>query len=268
MHDRHAGSEIGEEQRLLDRGIAAADHQYLLAAIEEAVASGAGGNAVALEFLLGRQLQPTRLGAGRDDEAVCEVMVAGLALEPERPLGKIDLAHMIADEFGPDVLGLLLHLLHQPGPLDDVCEAGVVLDIGRDGELAAGLDALDQDRLQHGAGGIDRGRIARRPGPDDEELGALDLSHREQTPSGALRQSACSKDGSRCCTAIKLAPRCTLQFANGACLGRPPPPTLASEPDACSRPGQNAHRCFAQFMGSGQLCKICRPECHNVVKGR
>jgi hypothetical protein len=25
-----------------------------------------------------------------------------------------------------------------------------------------------------------------------------------------LRQSACSKDGSRCCTAIKLAPRCTL----------------------------------------------------------
>src|SRR6266404_3138337 len=193
MHDRHAGSEIGEEQRLLDRGIAAADHQHVLAAIEEAVASGAGGNAVALEFLLGRQLQPTRLGAGRDDEAVCEVMVAGLALEPERPLGKIDLAHMIADELGPDVLGLLLHLLHQPGPLDDVCEAGVVLDIGRDGELAAGLDALDQDRLQHGAGGIDRGRIARRPGPDDEELGALDLSHREQTPSGALRQAPAAK---------------------------------------------------------------------------
>jgi hypothetical protein len=42
---------------------------------------------------------------------------------------------------------------------------------------------------------------------------------------------------------------------------------LASEPDACSRPGQNAHRCSAQFMGSEQLCKICRPECHNVVKG-
>src|SRR6201982_1106199 len=204
MHDRHAGSEIGEEQRLLDRGIAAADHQHLLAAIEEAVASGAGGNAVALEFLLGRQLQPTRLGAGRDDEAVCEVMVAGLALDPERPVGKIDLAHMIADELGPDVLGLLLHLLHQPGPLDDVCEAGVVLDVGRDGELATGLDALDQDRLQHGAGGIDRGRIARRPGPDDEELGALDLSPREQTPAGALRQSARGKGESRCCTAIKL----------------------------------------------------------------
>src|SRR5215467_5632677 len=205
VHNRHAGSEIGEEQRLLDRGIAAADHQHLLAAIEEAVAGGAGGNAVTPEFLLGRQLQPTRLGAGRDDEAVCEVMVAGLALEPERPMGEIDLADMIADELGADVLGLLLHLLHQPRPLDDVREARIVLDVGGDRELATGLDALDQDRLQHGAGGIDRGRIARRPGPDDEELGALDLSHREQTPSGALRQSACSKAGSRCCTAIKLA---------------------------------------------------------------
>src|SRR6516164_7247661 len=118
MHDRHAESEIAEEQRLLDRGIAAADYQHLLVAIEEAVAGGAGRNAVTLEFLLGRQLQPTRLGAGRDDEAVCQVTVAGLALELERPMGEIDLADMIADELGPDVLGLLLHL-HQPGPLDD-----------------------------------------------------------------------------------------------------------------------------------------------------
>ena len=69
------------------------------------------------------------------------------------------------------MLGLLLHLLHQPGALDDVGEAGIVLHIGGDGELAAGLDALDQDRLQHGAGGIDRGRIAGRAGADDDDLG-------------------------------------------------------------------------------------------------
>src|SRR5439155_23945949 len=48
-----------------------------------------------------------------------------------------------------------------------------------------------------GAGGIDRTPIAPRPGTDDDQLGSVDLAHREQTPSCALRQSACSKGGSR-----------------------------------------------------------------------
>src|SRR5215510_2717752 len=64
VHERDARSEIGEEQRLLDRGIAAADHQDLFAAIEEPITGGASGYAIALEFLLGRQVEPTRLGAG------------------------------------------------------------------------------------------------------------------------------------------------------------------------------------------------------------
>ena len=71
----------------------------------------------------------------------------------------------------PTWAGLLRHLLHQPGALDDVGEARIVLDVGRDGELAAGLDALDQDRLEHGAGGVDRRRIAGRARPDDDDLG-------------------------------------------------------------------------------------------------
>src|SRR5215831_11004063 len=84
------------------------------------------------------------------------------------------------------MLRLLLHLLHQPGALDDVGEAGIVLDIGGDGELPAGLDALNQHRLQHGAGGIDRGGIAGRPRTDDDELRVIHLPHRRQTPRGAL----------------------------------------------------------------------------------
>ncbi len=55
VHQRDLGGEIGEEQRFLDGGVAAADHDHLLAAIEEAVAGGAGGDAEALELLLGRQ---------------------------------------------------------------------------------------------------------------------------------------------------------------------------------------------------------------------
>ena len=69
---------------------------------------------------------------------------------------------VVHNDLGADVLGLGLHLLHQPGALDDIGEARIVLDVGRDGELAAGLDALDQHGLQHGAGRIDGGGIAGR----------------------------------------------------------------------------------------------------------
>jgi hypothetical protein len=42
---------------------------------------------------------------------------------------------------------LRLHLLHQPRPLDHVGEAGIILDIGGDGELPARLHALHHQRL-------------------------------------------------------------------------------------------------------------------------
>src|SRR5690606_26926917 len=61
--DEHdLGGEVGEEQRFLDGGVAAADHQHLPAAVEEAVAGGAGGDAVSAEPLLALKLQPFRLG--------------------------------------------------------------------------------------------------------------------------------------------------------------------------------------------------------------
>src|SRR5262245_14454991 len=182
VHHGDAGGEIGEKQRLFDGGIASADHDHLFAAIEKAIAGGAGGDAIALEFLLGRQLQPARLRPGGDDHAVGEIAVAGITLEPERPVREVDLAHVVGDDFGADMLGLLLHLLHQPGPLDDVGEARIVFHVGRNGELAAGLDALDQDRLEHRARGIDRRRITGRTGADDDDLGTGGLSHRQNTP--------------------------------------------------------------------------------------
>ena len=77
----------------------------------------------------------------------------------------------------PTCCGLGLHLLHQPGALDDIGEAGVVLDIGGDGHLAAGLDALHQYRLQVRPGGVDRRRIPRGPGPDDQNPATVHLAH-------------------------------------------------------------------------------------------
>ena len=58
------------------------------------------------------------------------------------------------------MLGLRLHLLHQPWALDRFREARIVFDFGRDGELPAGLQAGDHDRREHGARGINRGGCA------------------------------------------------------------------------------------------------------------
>ena len=72
---------------------------------------------------------------------------------------------------------LLLHLLHEPGALDDVGEARVVLDIGGDGELTAGLHALDHDRFKHRARRIDRGGVAGGPGADNDDFGLGSFGH-------------------------------------------------------------------------------------------
>ena len=75
------------------------------------------------------------------------------------------------------MLGLALHLLHQPRALDDLGKAGVVLDIGGDRQLAAGLQAGHQDRLQIGARRIDRRRVAGRARADDQDFAVVTLGH-------------------------------------------------------------------------------------------
>ena len=76
---------------------------------------------------------------------------------------------MVLHDFGTHMQRLDPHLLHKPWALDRAAEARIILDIGRDRELAARLYSLDQQRLQHGAGGVDRRRIASGSGPHDNE---------------------------------------------------------------------------------------------------
>ncbi len=173
MHDGDLAGEVGEEQRLLDRGVAAAEHGHLLALVEEAVAGGAGRYAVPLELLLRRQAEPARLGAGGDDQRIAGVDVAGVALQPERPARQVHAGDVVHDELGADVRRLRLHLLHQPGALDDLGEARIVLDVGGDGHLPARLHTLDDHRFQHCTGCIDGGRVAGRTGAEDDKLGVL-----------------------------------------------------------------------------------------------
>ena len=83
MHEDDLAGDVGEIERLLDGSIAAADHDHFLAAIEEAVAGGAGRDAIAQEALLGGKPEITRLGAGGDDQRVCGVFGVAVAFEHE-----------------------------------------------------------------------------------------------------------------------------------------------------------------------------------------
>ena len=77
-------------------------------------------------------------------------------------LREVDLGDAVEHQLGAAVGRLRRHLLHQPGALDHLGEARIVLDVGRDRELAADLEALDQERLQIGARRVDRRGVAGR----------------------------------------------------------------------------------------------------------
>ena len=183
VDQRDRARHLAEVEGFLDRGVAAADHGHRLVAKEEPVTGRAGRDAVAGEGLLARQAQPAGLGAGREDQALGQEAVAGIRPARERPAREVDLDDAVEHQLRAAVGCLGRHLLHQPRPLDDLGEARIVLDVGRDRELAADPEALDQDRLQIGAGGVDRRGVAGRPGPDDQHLAVACRRHGSNSPA-------------------------------------------------------------------------------------
>src|SRR6266545_1519791 len=153
----HLGRVLREERRLLDGGVASAHHRDLDAAEEEAVAGRAGGHALAAVLALGGEAEPLGRGARGHHHRVGRVELVVLP-HMEGPPREIDAGHVAEQVARPEALRLLLHLLHELRPEDALGEPGVVLDIARDGELAAGLKALEQERREVRAGGVERGR--------------------------------------------------------------------------------------------------------------
>ena len=116
-------------------------------------------------------------GAVRAVQGVADIEIPQIAGRDKGPAAEVERGDHVQDHTGPDMLGLGMHLLHQPGALDDLGKTGVVLDIGRNRQLPARLQAGHQNRLQIGARGVDRGRVARRPRADDQDLAVMTLRH-------------------------------------------------------------------------------------------
>src|SRR5690606_27413713 len=92
VHQVDLAGDVAQVQGLLDGGVAAADHRHVLVTEEEAVAGGAGGDALAHEGLLALQAQVLGAGAGGDDQGVAGVLaaVADQAEGPPRQVGGVD----------------------------------------------------------------------------------------------------------------------------------------------------------------------------------
>ena len=131
--------------------------------------------------LLVRQPEHQRLRAGGDDHACGPVGgLGGVGVadpDAERAGARsrpcVDLHGL---ELGAEAGGLLPEVEHQLGAHDPLGEAGEVLDVGGQHQLAAGLVAgrrrlaLDHERGEVGPGGVDGGGQARRARADDDDV--------------------------------------------------------------------------------------------------
>jgi hypothetical protein len=88
-------------------------------------------------------------------------------------VAELDPVDVVGDEAGAEALRLGPELGHHLGPHDPLGVARVVLDVGRVLELASPLEALDDERLEIGASGVEGGRVAGRATADDDHV--LDL---------------------------------------------------------------------------------------------
>jgi hypothetical protein len=183
VDDRDLGGEAGQKEGLFEGGIAATGHGDVVLAEEEAVAGGAGGHSVAEEALLVGAPQHEGAGAGGDDERVGQdtgLVRLGVAdPELEWPRGQVDPADLGRAQLGLEAQRLGPHHPHELGAHDPVDEAGEVLHVGRQHQLAAGLVAggggltLDHEGLELGPRRVQGGGETRRPAPDHDDLAAL-----------------------------------------------------------------------------------------------
>ena len=161
VHQGDVAGDVGQVQRFFDGGVAAADHGDVLVLVEEAVAGGAAGYALAHEGLLGRQAEVHGRGAGGDDQRVAGVG-AGIADQGEGLFGQLGGVDLVEDDLGVEALGVALEAVHQLGALHAVDVGRPVVHVGGGHQLAALLHAGDDDRREVGARGIHGGANSRR----------------------------------------------------------------------------------------------------------
>src|SRR5947209_1888752 len=94
---------VRQIDRLLDRGIAAADDDDILAAEKKTVTSRAGRNAETAKDFFARDAEPASLRAGGDDHGIADIDIPRIALGDKGPACEVDLGDHVEDDLGADV---------------------------------------------------------------------------------------------------------------------------------------------------------------------
>ena len=171
VHQGDFACEPGQERRLLDGGVAAADHDDVLIAEEEAVAGRAPADAVAGEPVLAGDVEPAVARSRGQQDRACPVPPTGAVGDHLDRTRQLDGGDVVGDQLGAETLGLGAEAVHQRRAHDSVGKAGVVLHIGGIHQGATGGDrALEHQRPQLGPGRVERRGIAGRARPDDDHV--------------------------------------------------------------------------------------------------
>src|ERR1700758_220613 len=91
-------------------------------------------------------------------------------MEQKRAIAQVDAGDMSQHVFGSETLRLLAHVFDQLGALDSVGEPGKILHQRGDRELTAGLVAFDHKRFEVRARSVQRGRMSRATGTNDDDV--------------------------------------------------------------------------------------------------
>src|SRR3954468_6043709 len=161
--------EAREEERLFHGGVATADHGDLFPGEEKSIASCAGGNTVSDQSLFAGQPEPPGGSAAGDDQGLS---LDGLftELQGERTLTEIGAGKMTGANLSAEARGLALHVLDQLRTLNAFRKSGKIFYQRGERELAAGLVAFEDERLQVGAGGINGGSQAGASGAENHRV--------------------------------------------------------------------------------------------------
>ena len=170
MDEENFAGKARKEIGLFAGAVAAADHADRHIAIERAVAGGAGGEAVADEFLFPGQAEVAWCGAGGNDEGsgfkgfrTCFEQEATVAAALDRFNAGISDARAKFFRLG-------LHFHHQLWAHDAFGVTWKIFHFGGGGELTAGLGAGKEKRTQVSACGVDRCGVARATGADNDDV--------------------------------------------------------------------------------------------------
>src|SRR5581483_49682 len=159
VDQRDLACEPGEEQSFLHSRVAAANYGDLFSGEEKAIAGGAGRDAVSNERLLVFEPQPARRRAARNDQGAGPNCIFA-DLNGERPLAEVGASDMPQLVLRSETRSLAAHVLDQFRPLDSFREAGKVFNQRGERELTARFVPLNDQRLEVGACGVERGGMA------------------------------------------------------------------------------------------------------------